>query len=592
VTIGTHLARGLVARLVAMASTPTMLVIGLIGVGGLGAACGGDKASECELGATAQGLEVQDRKIVGLAAPYVADLGLAARDAELAGSIAARREVAWQIALRVLAPVPLADPHLADNFGGVQPVIPAWHTWYGRDDFERVFKKLYIDLGPAGRAVRAPFDDPTIAAALDWNTHVVETLSTWPEQRYLDYLAAIDEAQEPEGIAGISRVSYSPSTLRHLLGSYATTLACRLSPEPPAYATDPVRAGQDVVATEAVELAGCEWKQLGPFVVADGGALEVELTGIGDADLYVRRGAAPDAETFDCKSDGGGATETCVVDGGGPVYVALLGFGDGATATATVRYREADVRDPACLDGELPVDAVVVKADWRRADFGATLARYDTSGTRMATRLRPDGTADWGPGDGETDPQAADIYTVTLPNGATYRLAGLHIMTKELTHWVWITLWWSDQADTDFGQDRPAAIADLPGPWRNYKLCVATTYLEGDADPRGGFTGSLGDALAAVNTGGAGAPTWCSNPYIELGAGNAATNCIGCHQHGGTAITAEDILSDEARFPHHGRTRVRNNFFTDYSWALQGGRGDDLGSIIQAEVEYWDASDP
>jgi hypothetical protein len=154
-----------------------------------------------------------------------------------------------------------------------------------------------------------------------------------------------------------------------------------------------------------------------------------------------------------------------------------------------------------------------------------------------------------------------------------------------------MTLWWSDRPDDDFGADRPAAVAALPGPWRNYKMCVSTGYLEGDPDPRGGFSGSLGDALAAVTRGGAGAPTWCSNPYIELGAGNADTNCIGCHQHGGTALIAEDIISDPARFPHHGRTRVRNNFFTDYSWALQGGRGDDLSAIIKAEVDYWDASE-
>jgi hypothetical protein len=580
---------------VTMTSTPTTLLTGLVGVLVFGASCsGGDKASQCELddglGSSTAALEAVDRKIVGIAAPYPADLGLAARDAELAGSIAARRAVAWEIVERVLAPVPLAEPQLAENFGGNQPVIPSWHTWYGRDDFERVFKKLYADLGTAGRQARAPFDDPAIAAGLEWNTHAVEDLTTWPEQRYLDYLAEIDTAEEVGGIGSISRVTYSPSTLRHFLASYAKTLACRLGEEPPAYAVDPVREGHDVVANEDVSLAGCEWKPLGPYLVAEGAQLEVTLTGTGDADLYVRRGAMPDAATYDCRSEGGGADETCIVDGGGPVYVGVLGFGDGAQIAATVRYREADVRDPACLEGELPRDAVVIKADWRRVDFEATMPIYDTSGPRMQVRLRPDGSFDWGPGDGEADPEPTDIYTVTLPTGATYRLAGLHIMTKELTHWVWITLWWSDRPDDDFGADRPAAIDGLPGPWGNYKMCVATTYLEGDADPRGGFTGSLGDALASISAG-AGAPSWCSNPYIEIGAGNADTNCIGCHQHGGTAITPEDIISDELRFPHHGRSRVRNNFFTDYSWALQGGRGDVLGSVIQAEVDNWDASE-
>ena len=74
-------------------------------------------------------------------------------------------------------------------------------------------------------------------------------------------------------------------------------------------------------------------------------------------------------------------------------------------------------------------------------------------------------------------------------------------MSKELDHWLWITLWWSPDPDSDFGADRPAAIAALPGPWRNYKMCVTSSYLEGDPDPRGGADGSLGDALAAVHGG-------------------------------------------------------------------------------------------
>jgi hypothetical protein len=166
-------------------------------------------------------------------------------------------------------------------------------------------------------------------------------------------------------------------------------------------------------------------------------------------------------------------------------------------------------------------------------------------------------------------------------------MPALHIMTKELDHWMWITLWWSNSPDSDFGADRPASIASLPGPWRNYKMCVVTSYVERDADPRGGQAGSLGDAIEAVH-GGVGAPSWCSNPYLELGPHNAGTNCIGCHQHGGTEMEIQKILDDQ---PHYGSTRVRNNFFTDYLWALKGGMGEDLSSIIQAEVDFWDATD-
>jgi hypothetical protein len=230
---------------------------------------------------------------------------------------------------------------------------------------------------------------------------------------------------------------------------------------------------------------------------------------------------------------------------------------------------------------------VVVKADWRRQLAGELLPTYDTSGARMTARLASD--ASW-TADGAADPQADAIYTVTLPTGASFRMPALHIMSKELDHWMWITLWWSPEPDTDFGADRPPSIAALPGPWRNYKMCVASSYVERDPDPRGGAAagaGSLGDALAAVH-GGVGAPSWCSNPYLEQGKSNAATNCIGCHQHGGTALKPEAILADQ---PHHGDTRTRNNFFTDYLWVVKGGGGEDLSSIIQAEVDFWAATD-
>ena len=565
-----------------MAYTETVR-LGWIGAAALLAACGdngSDKTAACHLGMAASNVAVQDRKVIGVAAPYAADLGLAAREEELRTSIAARREVAWQVVERVLHPVPLGDPRLAPNFGGVQPEIPAWHTWYGRDDFERTFKKLYRDLGPTGRRARAPID---AAAGLAWNAVALDELPEWPEQRYLDYLAAIDTSDEVDGVGNASRVGYSPGAVSHLIQSYAKEYQCRLAPAPDPFATDPMREGQMVTQTEQLALDGCGWQVLGPFQ-AGAGKVVVTSHGDGDADLYVRRGMAPETDAYDCRSQGDSSSETCSVDGDGPVYVAVFAA-DPSAVTVDVSYLAADVVDPSCFDGAMPRDAVIVKADWRRQLGGDPLPVFDTSGARMVTRLA--GDAAWNP-DGAADPGPSQIYTATLSTGQKFRLVGLHMMSKELDHWLWITLWWSPDPDTDFGADRPAAIAALPGPWRNYKMCVSTSYLDGDPDPRGGQPGSLGDALAAVH-GAPETPSWCSNPYLEMGKGNAATNCIGCHQHGGTDLTPEHILSD---LPHHGTTRVRNNFFTDYSWAVKGGGGEDLSSTIQAEIEYWDANDP
>ncbi len=560
-----------------------VLIVGAL----LSSACGDevDKTLACELGeVAASAATMQDRKAIGVAAPYVPDLGLAAREVELEGSIAARRAAAWEVVRRALAPVPLGDPRLAANFPGTgQPQVPAWHTWYARDDFERVFKKEYRDLGPEGRAARAPLD---VADGLAWNAVALDDVPEWPEQRYLDYLATIDTDVEAQGTGGASRVGYSPGALSRLLGSYNELHQCRLVDPPAAFATDPVRDGRRVVETDTIEVEKCGWRVLGPFQAAPGEEVLVTTRGAGDADIYVRRGAAPDAATYDCKSSGDDASEACSVDGGGPVYVAVFGASEAAASIEVdVEYTTADVVDPTCLDGAMPRDAVVVKADWRRQLTGDLLPIYDTSGPRMTARF--EGAGEWN-ADGAADPQADAIYTVELPSSQQrFRLPGLHVVSKELDHWMWISLWWSPNPDTDFGADRPASIAQLPGPWKNYKMCVATSYVETDPDARGGFAGGLGDSLDAVN-GGVGTPSWCSNPYIEAGKDNARTNCIGCHQHGGTELTAEHILEVE---PRHGVTRTRNNFFTDYLWAVKGGGGDDLSSIIQAEIDYWDAND-
>ncbi|MGN6107120.1 MAG: PPC domain-containing protein [Kofleriaceae bacterium] len=540
-----------------------------------------DKTAACRLGAAASASTIQDRRAIGLAAPYAPDLGLAGRDAELGRSMAARRAAAWQVVERVLRPVPLGDPRLASSFGGAQPAIPAWHTWYARDDFDRTFKHLYRGLGPAGRMVRAPID---AAAGLAWNAVALDGDPAWPEQRYLDYLAAVDTREEANGLGGVSRVGYSPGAMGHLLESYDPLHRCRLVPPPEPFASDPVREGQRVAETRAIEVAHCGWQVLGPFQAGEAPVV-VTTRGSGDADLYVRRGAPPELDAYDCRSQGDRADETCTVEGGGPIYVAVFGA-DAAEVEVEIEYLTADVVDPACLDGEMPRDALVVKAEWRRQFPDEALPTFDTSAARMQAVLAPGGDAAWDP-DGAADPQAAEIYTIQLPSGGAFRMPGLHVMSKELDHWMWITLWWSPQPDTDFGADRPASIAALPGPWRNYKMCVATGYVEQDPDPRGGFGGSLGEAMAAVHRG-AGGATWCSNPYIELGPGNAATNCIGCHQHGGTSLSTERILAEQ---PVHGSTRVRNNFFTDYLWAIKGGNGEELSALVQAEVDYWDAND-
>lgn len=259
-----------------------------------------------------------------------------------------------------------------------------------------------------------------------------------------------------------------------------------------------------------------------------------------------------------------------------------------------------------CFDNEFPTRSVLIKAQWARADFGKKVPAYDTDSDAMAAHLA--GTAHWGDeGDRTTDPGASDIFTIRLRNGDTYRLVGLHIMTKELRHWQWITLWWSDKPDSDFGADRPDKIKnELPSVWRNYKMCVVDGFEEKDPDGARRYNGkpSLAAVLRAIDEHGAdiGRPTWCSNPYLEEGRNNARTNCIGCHQHGGATVIRDEngdgtldpldleaIINDEAHFPLTGRKQIREVFPADYLYSFN--KVDDFAHLITSEISFFDNAD-
>ena len=257
----------------------------------------------------------------------------------------------------------------------------------------------------------------------------------------------------------------------------------------------------------------------------------------------------------------------------------------------------AETNFTACMTSEMPHNAVLIKAHWIRADFGKKMPAFNTDGATLANILGDDKSANWGDGDRQVDPTPAEVVTIRARNGNTFRLAGLHIMTKELRHWTWITLWWSDQPTVDFGADRPASIS---GAWAQYKMGVTVDYEEADPDVSSGFEAmpTLAAALNATRS----SLTWSSNPYIEHGRGNARTNCIGCHQHGGATtgfdldgessgdtFELEAVITDETHFPGNGRAKIRDIFPADYLWSTQ--RVDSLASLMRGELDRLDRQD-
>jgi len=76
---------------------------------------------------------------------------------------------------------------------------------------------------------------------------------------------------------------------------------------------------------ETGSLSKDQWAHFGPFVAVQG-MVGVEMTGTGDADLYVRMGAVPTASAYDCRPYRNGSTESCSVQGPGEVYVSVRGY--------------------------------------------------------------------------------------------------------------------------------------------------------------------------------------------------------------------------------------------------------------------------
>src|SRR5262245_32928593 len=120
-------------------------VIAAIFLAGCGA---GESSSEV------QNLGPAERQIIGMADPYPADETMRAREELLRTSMAARREMAWDVVAKVLAPVKLqaSEVKLLDQVQeDVPPTVPRFETWYQKDELKRMFHHLYKAQGPEGR---------------------------------------------------------------------------------------------------------------------------------------------------------------------------------------------------------------------------------------------------------------------------------------------------------------------------------------------------------------------------------------------------------------------------------------------------------
>lgn len=472
-----------------------------------------------EVGSEESGLTAPARYVVGEASTWPAE---SRRDDEstLRSSLSERRALGWGVVSRLVEEVPVAAP------SGGPDSLPRFQTWYGEEDLRRVVQYLH-ETGD-------DYSEVALDEAFEWNRRAVLEFESWPEARLEAFVEETSEGEGARGLGGIERVMYSPIAARHLLQSRHELAACA-APDPEADLPEDFRSAEQ---DESVWLDGCGGQRLGPYAVADGGTFVAES-----------EGAVLSITGEECHG-------ACRVNGPAEVYVEVRARERGR-ARVQVRYDEPVALWTPCLTHEFPDGAVILKTEYRRVGFGFMVGAHDTSVAGVEAVFA--GGESWTEGE-EADPSEDSIFTLELPGGERYRLVAMHAMVKDLDHWVWSTMWWSDTPEEDFGQGRPGTLG---APWDQYKMCATTWFEEEDRE----FAGVSEEIRAASTL--RGTESWCSNPFIERGEGAAATNCIGCHQHAGTGASSEEILAGElVPGDRAGRLQERNNFPTDYVFSV------------------------
>jgi hypothetical protein len=103
--------------------------------------------------------------------------------------------------------------------------------------------------------------------------------------------------------------------------------------------TPPTTGGVKTI-TEAFAVTKAQWKHYGPYNVAAGATLTAVMTGDNDADLYVRKDAAPTAASYDCRPYRDGSAEECAIVGPAKVYVGVNGYAATSAVDLTITYTE------------------------------------------------------------------------------------------------------------------------------------------------------------------------------------------------------------------------------------------------------------
>lgn len=179
--------------------------------------------------------------------------------------------------------------------------------------------------------------------------------ASWTQAGYpasLPFESRIDQ-YNPEIHTGDDTIDVSGGSAEHaakfarLAAAYLAELAkgdFTGGGEPPPPPPPPPPVPDPVTETFSGSLSQGAQDAYGPFEVTGGTTFTADITGTGDADLYVHIGAPPTTSTYTCRPYRNGSAENCTVDvpaGQSEVHIMLRGYSS-ATYDLVVNYTPKD----------------------------------------------------------------------------------------------------------------------------------------------------------------------------------------------------------------------------------------------------------
>jgi hypothetical protein len=147
-------------------------------------------------------------------------------------------------------------------------------------------------------------------------------------------------------------------------------------------------------------------------------------------------------------------------------------------------------------------------------------------------------------------------------------LVAMHITSREVTRWVWQTMWWSPDADNpplpSSKANAAARPAQLKGAARHYAMAIAYTFINPDQPLRGG--NNVGTSI------------YTYNPYLEAGFGNSTFDQVAVVMTGGKKVV--------------NNVGVRTNCMSCHGQANWGGNNPPATSLGYIADTYISMSDP